>query len=268
MTLTQANYHSLAADAEYMSVHQFQNWIKCAAKEYARQKGLYVDPPNRNFLLGSYVDAALTESPADFEAFYRDNSDELLTKSGKKRADIITADKMIERLRADDFCMKLLSGESQAILTGEIQGVLWKGKADVIHRAMKFLVDLKTTKDFKDGWIDDGAGGNLKVQWFSVWNYWLQMAVYQELLRQMTGEVFKPIIVAVSKEDPCGIDLPVMNDTYRLERELSLTLAPLEAVMRYKRGDEPAPRCESLGCDWCRGTKDGMSALREVRARY
>ena len=39
MDLTQQNYHSLAANREYMSNSQWSSWLECAAATKAEQDG-------------------------------------------------------------------------------------------------------------------------------------------------------------------------------------------------------------------------------------
>ena len=258
MQLTSENYHSLEADAEFMSVHQFQSWLTCPAREAARQRGDYEPPSKRAFILGSYVDAALTEPSEVFEAFKDEHADDLFKKNGTPYAEIAQADAMIATLRKQPEATYLLghrgNGETQVIVTGEIDGVAWKGKIDVLLADDALFVDLKTAASFYR-WIEvvDPAKGlrNQKVAWYEVYNYWRQISVYAELLRQSRGVDATGVILGVTKEDPPDADVWLFENTTRLDSELRQIGYLLPEVLEWKEAD--APRCGH--CDWCRRTK-------------
>lgn len=127
LTLTQENYFSPDASREYMSVHQLRSWQECAAREAAIEAGDWHVETSEAFLVGSYVDAAITESEPVFLKFCEDNAADIFKgKKGEKRTAFERADQMIAKLRADPFAMELLTGETQRIITGEIGGCVWK----------------------------------------------------------------------------------------------------------------------------------------------
>jgi len=261
MKLTDENYYSLEADRAYMSVSQFGKWSKCSAAEFARQAGEWEPNPGDEpvyFTVGKYVDNALTESQETFQQFIDDNKGLIISKSGKTKGqpktDFRAADRMIERVRRDDAMMYLLDGEAQAIVTGEIHGVQWKGKLDILHRPM-FFTDLKTTKDFGFAWVEKmlmgGKPVNTKVKWYD--RYWRQMAVYQELCLQVYGEKLIPFIAAVTKEKVPDIDGIVFDNQRRLDFELNTGLMNLPHIIEIKTGQIPPEPCNH--CDFCRERK-------------
>lgn len=256
MELTRQNYHSPEANAEYMSVHQFRAWQECAAREKAHQAGEYTPPDKEVFVVGSYVDLALTGTPAEFDAFLQDNHGTIYNAKGKMYKAFETAEAMVCRLRRDPLAMELLSGGHQQIITGEISGCAWRGQVDVLKDGADIFVDLKTAASFEAVWTSymdplTQIIRNEKVPWYD--RYWFQLAVYQELLRQRFDRQFVPLIVAVTKQDPPDIGAWMFDFPDRLGIEMASMEANIGQVLAYKRGEAEAPGCGS--CDYCRATK-------------
>lgn len=257
--LTADNYFSLESAREFMSVHQYQNWQACAKAEFERQAGRYVPETPDVFLQGHYVEVGLQGTETDVAQFQAAHP-EMFTKPTKTGETHLLAKyelctKMIARAKRDFGFMELMRGDAQVIFTGEIQGVQWKGKPDVVKPDWKIpcFVDLKTTAGFGSVWesyfdLDAGQLRNEKVPWYD--RYWFQLSVYQELLRQKTGKTLLPIIAGISKEDPPGLRALTFDSTDRLQAELSIGLANLGQIMAFKRGDAEPPACGD--CDWCR----------------
>lgn len=57
MNLTNANYYSLEANREFMSVSQLKSFLKCEAAAMAELRGEYTRPTTTALLVGSFVDA-------------------------------------------------------------------------------------------------------------------------------------------------------------------------------------------------------------------
>ncbi len=256
MQLTTENYHSTEANREYMSCHQFASWVDCPSREAATQAGTYEAPFNKAFLIGSYVDAAITLGPEALAELVEANAENIVGKRGKY-ADFVKADEMIARLQRDEMAMRLLTGKPQEIVTGELGGVQWRGAIDVLLDDLDIFVDLKTARSFADGWIEIGTGEgyikNQKCPWYDVYNYWRQMAVYQHLLTQTHGREFRPCIVAVTKEDPPDIGGWDFTNQDRLRMEVQDIIGLLPLVMKWKTGEIDPPECGT--CDYCKERK-------------
>jgi hypothetical protein len=255
LELTSSNYYSLEAESQYMGVHQFAAWSECGAREWARQHGDYTPPDKQAFLVGSYVDKGVL-TPDLLQTWISDNAAEIYQKSGKAMlAPFVKADAMIARLLRDAAAVELLRGRKQVILTGFIgadhegRPVAWKGAADNLNDGIETETDLKTCKSFEQEWSDEVKK---RVDWYEVFNYWRQRAVYQELILQMTGKVYLPSILAVTKQDPPDIGCWVFDDADRLGRELEAVKNGLPNVMAMKAGVVAPARCGK--CDYCRGT--------------
>ena len=89
------------------------------------------------------------------------------------------------------------------IVIGEIEGVPIKGKLDSINLSRGYFIDLKTMRSiYNEEWNAD-LRKKVPVAVNNILNFGYngQLALYRELLKQMTGQEFRPLIVAVSKEN-------------------------------------------------------------------
>ena len=102
---------------------------------------------------------------------------------------------MTDKLMANDICADLIKGnlnptlpvlgnnEYEAPMIKEIEGVMWKGKADIINHEEKLVIDLKTTGD-----ID-------RFQWSAKkFNYDSQAYIYQQLFG------YEMLFIAIDKK--------------------------------------------------------------------
>lgn len=84
------------------------------------------------------------------------------------------------------------------------------------------------------------------------WGYDLQGAVYQEIVRQNTGETLPFYIAAASKEPETDIEIIQIDDAH-----LSQCLTEIESnvpkIINLKNGIFQPIRCET--CDYCKHTK-------------
>ena len=245
MTLTENNYYSPEANKEYFSVSQYKDFLKCPAMAMAKLAGEYEPDFGRALLLGSYVDEMLTGTEESVKQFIVEHMPDLFKKNGDRYADVQQADETIVRIRKQPLMMKYLSGQHQVIMTGEIEGVPFKGKFDS-YQPGEFIADLKYLKSLRSP--------NLFQNVMDYWGYPMQMAVYQELVFQNTGKRIPCYIVAATKESPahltvCEIDQFTMNG----ELEKVRKYAPV--FQKIKNGKEPAERCDCYDCAYCTESK-------------
>lgn len=206
-TLTQSNYYE---DKDYMSVSRFKQYLECEAKALALDTGKWVDDRDQKPLIfGNYVHSYFEGAEAHEKFLERHKSD--LFSSRKPYgllADYKLADEVIATLETDKLFNNLYHGrkddevEKEMIVTGWIAGVPFKGKIDAINHTRGYMVDLKTMKTiYGEEWCQElkrkvpGAIANIVN-----YHYHAQAAVYQELLKQTTGRLYRPLIVAISKE--------------------------------------------------------------------
>ncbi|MFD2330056.1 PD-(D/E)XK nuclease-like domain-containing protein [Cohnella sp. GCM10020058] len=251
--LTDQTYHSNEANKSYMSVSQFKDFRECEARAVARLNG-WVEPPSDALLLGSYVHAGI-EGEKALERFWAANPGLVSSKGptkGQLKAAYKNADVMLQTLRNDPFCMFVLDGDKEVILTAEMFGVPWKIKIDAYNQERGRLADLKTTRNIRGKVWSDRYGGY--VSFVEAYDYLLQIAVYCEVESLATGrdEWLEPLMVAVSNEETPDKAI-IRFDEHRLRLELEVLEANLQRVLEVKYGAAEPLRCEK--CQYCRETK-------------
>jgi len=245
MTLSEETYYSEKANREFMSVSQFKAFAKCEAAALAELKGEYVPERGRALILGSYVDEMLTGTKESQDEFVEENQAELFKKNGDPYADVAQADEAIECVHRQPLMMKFLSGEHQVVMTGEIEGVPVKGKFDS-YKPGEFIADLKYLKDFRSPNFFENA--------ISYYGYDMQMAVYQELVRQNGGGELPCYLVIVTKQDPPDVEVAEV-DEFDLNTALTKFKAGIKRFQAIKNGEIEPERCEGHDCPYCRATK-------------
>ena len=125
----------------------------------------------------------------------------------------------------------------------------YKIKVDSFHPG-KCIVDLKCVRSFEE--IYDHETGAWR-HFIDYWGYTTQGAIYQEVVRQNTGERLPFYIAAVTKEKPQP-DLRVYyipDDVLDDQLDIVKNLSP--RFDKIKHGDLIPQRCEK--CAYCRFTK-------------
>jgi len=137
--------------------------------------------PNPNFLVGGYFHTAILE-PEKLASFKIVEATSRNTKAYKEitegemcllQSEADNTNLMVDKLMANDICADLIRGSDVEYETPnikEIEGAMWKGKADIINHDEKLVIDLKTTGD-----ID-------RFQWSAKkFNYDSQAYIYSQL---------------------------------------------------------------------------------------
>jgi hypothetical protein len=147
--------------------------------------------PNPNFLMGGYFHTAILE-PEKLASFKIVESTSRNTKQYKEisggemcllQSEADNINLMTDKLMTNDICRDLINGsifgktirdrtgiEYEQPMIKEIEGVMWKGKADIINHEEKLVIDLKTTGDIG------------RFQWSAKkFNYDSQAYIYQQL---------------------------------------------------------------------------------------
>ena len=245
MILDCSNYYSSDADREFFSASQFKDFLKCPAMAMAKLRGDYTPEYGRALLLGSYVDELLTGTPESINSFIEENRSELFQKNGKYYADVAQANDAIARIAKQPKLLYYLGGEHQVIMTGAIEGVPFKIKMDSFQPG-EYITDLKYMASLRSP--------NLFKPMVEYWGYDIQAAIYQEIVRQNTGERLPFFFVVATKEKPTHLALGKISD-WNAEKALNVVKQNIEGFQRIKRGELPAERCEDYGCDFCTETK-------------
>lgn len=265
MKLIEENYFSEEAEKFYTGSSQIKSFLDCEAKELAKIERRWEDKPNKALLVGSYVDAAVSETLDIFKAQHQ----ELYTQKGTLKAEFQQADYIVERINRDELFKKYISGNHQTIMTAAYNSFtdtwytekeamnLTHVDGNIIYIKIKIdsyfpdkaIVDLKCVKDFKPMWNE-----NLKVKqnFIDYWKYPIQAALYQKVVEVNTGKKLPFFIAAVTKEDEPDIAL-LSIDQETLDNQLNFIKQILPRVNNIKLGIEKPMRCEK--CDYCKFTK-------------
>ena len=265
MSLTNENYFSPENQMKYMGVSQFKAFEKCPASALAEITGNFEHEQTTALLVGSYVDAHFEGTLDIFKA----KNPQLFKKDGSLKADYIQAEQIIQYLENDDLFVDFMSGKKQVIMTGTIEGVEVKIKidsyidsalgkeimrkypeiAEILDLSEGAIVDLKIVKDFEPIYVPEKG----RLNWIEAWEYDLQGAVYQEVVRQNIGKVLPFLIVAGTKEksgpDKAIIEIP---QSY-LDVELDRFRKNVQFYDAIKKGLIEPDRCEH--CAYCKATK-------------
>lgn len=232
MKITNENYYDAETNKEYWSVSQYKDFLRCEAMAMAKINGEYEFVSTPSMLIGSYCDAEIEGTLDDFKAEHP----EIFLKSGDLKADFKKAEKILAKMKSDELFMKYLDGEKQKIITFDFADAKWKGKLDVFHKDLA-IVDLKVMASFTN---------------LTNYGYEIQGALYQEGIRQETGEELPFYLAVATKEDEPDLDI------FHIPQEtLDFTLIGVKENMpRFidvKNGKVEPTRCGN--CEYCRRTK-------------
>ena len=242
MNLTKRNYFTRKANREFMSVSQFKAFEKCPRAAMAEINGKYQREKTTSLLVGSYVDSFFEGT---LKTFIRQNP-EIFKRDGTLKAEYIQAEAIIQRIMQDKLFSEYMSGEKQVIMTGTINGVKVKIKIDSLLPDK--IVDLKIMKDFENVYVPERGS----LPWFEAWEYDLQGAVYQEIVRQNTGLVLPFYLAAATKEKVTDIDIVHIGQNH-LDFAFERVKQDIEMYDAIKKGIIAPERCEK--CEYCKTTK-------------
>ena len=257
MDLLGEDYYSVASARRYWSISQYKRFRECEARALAELAGEWEDQRDNTALLVGNMVHSYFESPEAHKKFMDENADAMISKAGKTKgqlkADFLVGQRMIERLEADSQFMDYYVGQKEVAVTGEIEGVEFKGKIDCLNVEKGYFVDIKTTKSDIDSmvWVQDEASGrNIQVRWFEAWGYILQMAAYKKMLKEQYGKEFTPVIYAVTKETTPDTRAIVFQSQEKLDYELSELSMLIKRLDDVKKGKEWVTPCGH--CEYCK----------------
>lgn len=259
--VTAANYFDPEIEMVYMGSSQIKNFMRCEAAELSRLRGEYITPVTTAMLVGSYVDAHFEGTLDIFKAQHP----ELFKRDGNLKAEFSRAERIIDRMERDELYMLLMSGQKQAIRTGEIAGVPVKIKIDSLldasicrEIARRFpeasgalglcvgaIVDQKVMRSLEDVWDPEERE---RVPWWKAWRYDIQGAVYQAV----EGHLLPFILAGGTKEEE-----PDIRAVYLPDGTLSAALMEVEDLLpRFQAVKEGREKPRSCGkCPYCRAVR-------------
>lgn len=282
-------YYGNEANWQFWSVSWYKKFLECEARALAELKEDWEPTSNPLALLvGNYVHSYF-ETPEAHEEFKRANKEALfkegtvaqykaaldrngidykksLPKSdlldlineqeipvphGDMYSDFEVAEQMIARIKDEPFFNFLWQGEKEVPITGELFGVKWKGKIDLLNVEEGYFVDLKTSRGFDQRyWSTDRRQ---YVSFVEAFGYVIQIGIYEKLLEMEYGKPFTGYIYAVSKETPSNIEAIAIED-HDKEIELQMVKQNIDRVEKVKTGQVEPASCGK--CEYCRGIKE------------
>ena len=264
--LTKSNYYSHDTDFQYMSFSVFKDFEQCEAATLAKLKGDWEPTSNPEpLLVGNYVHSYF-ESPKAHQEFVEANKSEILSSRGKTKGQLKSsykvADDMIKVLSEDDFFNYVYApGDKEVIVTGELFGHQWKGKIDSLCLDRGYFCDLKTVDDFHKGHWNPEL--RQKTNFVEDRGYHMQMAIYQELIRQTFDVDCQPYIFGVSKQPiPDKIAISFDGDgQFLMQSALEKIKNDQDRFWQVLMGEEKPKACGK--CDYCRQGKQ-LAGFTEV----
>lgn len=245
--LNETNYHSTVARKLYCGASQFKAFMKCESEALAEINGDIAPLETKSLLEGSYMDA-IFEGKDAFRRF-RESHPEIYTARGELKSEFKKADLAYDRVSQDETFMEFMDGDKQVILTGEIAGVKYKVKLDVLNMEKPRIVDLKYVKDFNLIWDDEDK---VKKHFIEYWGYVIQGAIYREIVRQVFGIKMPFYIAAITKEDNTNYDIFEIAEK-DLEEALEYVKEKSPHIQALKDGKEQPRQCGN--CRYCRSVK-------------
>jgi len=264
--LNEETYYTPEADMRYVSVSQYKRFIgsvyandACEAAALADAKGELERKPTTAMMIGAYVDEALT---GDLERFKKDHPEVFSSRgatAGQLKSEYIQAEAMVNRARQDETFMAYVdSGDHQVIMTGDIEGVPFKVKLDVVAKLNGepvAIVDLKTVRSMNEVFRVPDSGEY--ITWAERYGYDLQGSCYQYIYQQNTGIRLPFYIAAISKDkDTAGVPHPrlkiIQVPQTKLDERLSEVKQNIKKVQMIKIGEIDPVHCGH--CDYCADT--------------
>lgn len=243
-------YYGNQSSWQYFSVSQVKDFQECEAAALAKLKQEWQPASDPTALLvGNYVHSYF-ESAEAHEIFKEKNSDKLFKKNGDLYKAFEVAEQMIKRVEREPLFKALWQGENEVPVTGELFGVDWKGKIDLLNIEKGYFVDLKTNAMFSKRIWSDKYGGY--ASFVEAYGYVLQLAIYETLLEQRYGKPFEGYIFAVSKQDPPNVEAIQVSE-FKKEFELNLMREQIDHIAQVKNGEIKPEMCGK--CEYCRGHK-------------
>ena len=249
--VTNENYYSDEANALYLSNSMFKAVYGHPAQPHPCEAAAILGErvESEALLVGSYVDAYF-EGPDAFKKFKEENQSKIMQKSGKAPYKFITdADIAIARATQDAVFMSYMGGSHQTVMCGRIADHNFKIKMDAYHPGEK-IVDLKYVKSAAKDYNESLKKYSTFIENYG---YFIQGAIYQEIVFQNTGLRLPFYIAYITKDsipDFGVVEIPQekLNDALEYIK-INLTARPYALVKA-----NPT-QCNRRSCPYCRDKK-------------
>lgn len=255
--LNNNNYFSQEMNNIFCGSTQLKQFVECEAQAMAQLRGEFQKKTTEEMLVGSYVHAW---SEGTLQQFIEEHPEIMASKgknAGGLKEKFQKADAIIEVLKNDEALYSIISQcDKEIMLTGQIYGLPFKIKVDMLNKVRRYFADLKVVKSISEKtWSNEYKR---YVNFIIAWKYDWQMAIYCEIIRQNLGEYLTPNIIAASKEEVPDKKLITFEteDENSLEQFVQSTLEEMKPhILRIKDLKEGKSEPERCGkCDFCKST--------------
>lgn len=230
--MSKLNSKNYFDSTDYMSVSLWKKFDKCEVNGLAPFM-----QPTESMLVSSYVDAYVEGRLDEFV----EEHPEIISSRGKTKGQLKynfrQAQDIIDFIDNDEVFQQFMSGEKQKVMTGEIKGVPFKIMIDSYSEGIA-INDLKVMASITD------RNGNY-IDFISQYNYDVQLACYQEIVRQVTGKKLPCYICVVTKETPINSAIIHIPDEI-LSQALFRVEETIEHYWEVYKG-----KVEANGCGIC-----------------
>lgn len=240
MEITENNYFSKEVSQIYTGSTEIKDFLKCEECALAKLNGEFEEEKSKAMMVSSYIDEAISGTLDKF----KEENPEIFTKQGELKAEYKIAEEVLKQIYDDPMFLKYINGEHQVIMTGEISGVPVKIKIDSFHKD-KCIVDLKAMANLELIWNEKA---HLKENFINAYDYVLQGAIYQEIVRQNTGKVL-PFIIAVCTKQKYSRRALLQIPQEELDLKLEFLKQYLPHLQEVKQGKVEPSHCGE--CDYC-----------------
>ena len=248
--LTSENYFSPESARRYMSNSQFKAFMACSAAAMAEVEGRFGCEDKACFAEGHMFEALVCGNE---ELFYMQNPDIISSQGktkGQPKANFLKIVEAAEAFKRQAALMEIVKRcQKQVIVTGEINGIPYKGCIDLYDPETGDCWDTKCMRDFKDAYSPEEGR---RMEWWERYGYHYQAAIYRELCRQTFGKAGRFGLMAATKE--------TVPDVAWLEFAPSLLDNALDIVHEMSPAFDMIKAgivdCKPCGkCDYCKSVK-------------
>ena len=210
--LNEQTYHTPEANLKWLDCSTYKNLVGttgrkgCECRAVAIAKGEYKETKTEPLLVGGYIDAYFDKS---LSQYCLDNMDSIYTKASIKKfeksgnADDLErlkafeqADVMIKRAIREPLFMQYVEGETQKILTADIEGVPIRVKLDSYDG--KRITDIKTAASITETYYAKDL--EQRLNFAEYFGYIEQAYFYQTAVEQYFGKHLPFYLAVITKE--------------------------------------------------------------------
>ena len=248
--LTPDNYFCLEANRAYMSNSQFKAFMKCPAAVTAEINCEYEPFAPDAFLEGHLFEAVLNGQEQDFYLLHPEIVSSKGATRGQPKANFIKAIEAAEAVKRQPEMYTIISRcEKQKIVTGEINGVPYKGCIDLYDPETGDCWDTKCMRNFESVYSPEEGR---RMEWWEYYGYQYQAAIYRELMRQNSVKLSRFGLMAATKETVPDVDWLQFDDRL-LDAAYDIVYELSPSFQMIKAGLIDAEPCGK--CDYCKSVK-------------